>query len=345
MRKKLLIYLVLPFAFAFVIFTLIVVMYVSNLLTQYGVESGNWLLIYSIGAGMFLCLLKIAVLSLRVTKPLDKMKSAASRIKGGEYTAQTGVKQSDEIGELAAILDDMARQLGKASDAKEATEKRRRDFMANISHELRTPITVIRGSLEALNDGVVTDPALVDEYHRQMHTESLYLERLVTDLFDLARLQSTEFTIDMEDVDLRGVVRDAVRTMMPIADRKGVRLPCPDANASLHVPPITGDYGRLKQLFVALLDNAVKFTPEGKKAAIDIDESEGRIRVTIQDEGSGISAEDLPYIFERFYRNQQDNRTGTGLGLPIAKQIADRHGAEVIVTSERGKGTRVEVVF
>ncbi|MCL2605401.1 MAG: HAMP domain-containing histidine kinase [Defluviitaleaceae bacterium] len=356
MRKKLLIYLVLPFAFAFVIFTLIVAMYVSNLLTQYEVESGNWLLIYSIGAGMFLCLLKVAVLSLRVTKPLDKMKSAASRIKGGEYTAQTGVKQSDEIGELAAILDDMARQLGEASDAKEATEKRRRDFMANISHELRTPITVIRGSLEALNDGVVTDPALVDEYHRQMHAESLYLERLVTDLFDLARLQSTEFTIEMEDVDLRGVVRDAVRTMMPIAQRKGVQLPCPDANASLYtaqslsdsasyIPPITGDYGRLKQLFVALLDNAVKFTPEGKKAAINIDENEGRIRVTIQDEGSGISAEDLPYIFERFYRNQQDNRTGTGLGLPIAKQIADRHGAEVIVTSERGKGTRVEVVF
>jgi signal transduction histidine kinase len=340
------VYLVLPFAVAFVVFTLVVAMYVSNLLNQYEVQSGNWLLIYSIGAGMFLCLLKIAVLSLRVTKPLDKMKAAASGIKGGDYTAKTGVRQSDEIGELAAILDDMARQLGEASDANEATEKRRRDFMANISHELRTPITVIRGSLEALNDGVVTDAKMVDEYHKQMHAESLYLERLVTDLFDLARLQSTEFSIEAEDVDLKEIVRDAVRTMTPIAAKKGVQLPCPDANASLYVPPVTGDYGRLKQMLVALLDNAIKFTPEGRNAAIGIIVTDGRVRIIIQDEGSGISPGDLPHIFERFYRNPcAENRTGTGLGLPIAKQIANRHGAEVSVTSEPGNGTKVEVIF
>ncbi|MCL2202371.1 MAG: HAMP domain-containing histidine kinase [Defluviitaleaceae bacterium] len=357
MRKRILLYLVLPFSVAFVVFTLIVAMYVSNLLNQYQVETGNWLLIYSIGAGMFLCLLKVAALSLRVTKPLDKMKTAALGIKGGDYTAQTGVNQSDEIGELASILDDMARKLGEASEAKEASEKRRQDFMANISHELRTPITVLRGSLEALRDGVVAEPALVKEYYAQMHTESLYLERLVTDLFDLARLQSTEFSVDMEDVDMMNVIKDAVRTMTPIAAEKGVSLPCPEANddahdansrsdSSIYIPPVMGDYGRLKQLFIALLDNAIKFTPRGKNVATRLREDGGRVCVTIQDEGGGISGEDLPRIFERFYRSTSpDNRTGTGLGLPIAKQIADRHGAEVKVASELGRGTTVEVVF
>jgi signal transduction histidine kinase len=346
MKNRIFIYLLLPFTVAFVLFTLFVAIYVSNLLTLYDVQSGNWLLIYSIGAGMFLCLLKVTALSLRVTKPLDKMRTAALGIKNGDYTAQTGVKQSDEIGELAAILDDMARQLGKASDAKEATEQRRREFMANISHELRTPITVIRGSLEALNDGVVTDPLLVAEYHRQMFTESLYLERLVTDLFDLARLQSTEFSINMEDVDIKEAVKDAVRTMTPIAAQKGVQLPCPDADNTVFLPPVMGDYGRLKQLFIALLDNAVKFTPQGKSVKINFREKNDRVCVTVSDEGTGISAEDLPYIFERFYRKYTDeNKTGTGLGLPIAKQIADRHGALVIVSSEPDKGTKVEVLF
>jgi len=339
MRKKTLLYLVLPFSVAFVLFTLLTAMYVSNLLAQYEVQSGNWLLIYSIGAGMFLCLLKVAALSLRVTKPLDKMKTAALGIKSGDYSAQTGVKQGDEIGDLAAILDDMARQLGKG-------EKRRHEFFADISHELRTPITVMRGSLEALKDGIVTDPALVAEYHRRMHRESIYLERLVTDLFELARLQSTEFSINMEDVCIKEILSDAVRTLTPLATQKGVSLPCPEANASLYILPVQGDYGRLKQMFIALLDNAIKFTPSGKHVCIQLTENNGKIRVTIRDEGSGISAEDLPYVFERFYRKQsEDNQNGTGLGLPIAKQIANRHGAALQITSTPGCGTTVEVIF
>jgi signal transduction histidine kinase len=164
MKKRMLLYLLLPFSVAFVLFTVFLAFYVSNLLAQYDVRSVNWLLIYSIGAGMFLCVLKIAALSLRVTKPLDKMKAAALGIKSGDYSKQTGVRQSDEIGELAAILDDMARQLEKASGDNAEAEKRRRDFIANISHELRTPITVLRSSLEALRDGVVTEPELVTDF-------------------------------------------------------------------------------------------------------------------------------------------------------------------------------------
>ncbi|MCL2187188.1 MAG: HAMP domain-containing histidine kinase [Defluviitaleaceae bacterium] len=335
MKNKTLLYLVLPSSAAFVLLTIFAALYVSRLLAQYEIETGNVLLFLSIGAGMLLFIIKAAALSLRVTKPLDKMKTAARGIKDGDYTAQTGVKQADEIGELAEILDDMARQLGN-----------RRDFMADISHELRTPITVMRGSLEALCDGVVTDPALVADYHKKMHAESLYLERLITDLFDLARLQSTEFAITMEDVNLHEVITDAVRLISPFAEAKGVQLPCPTHNEKINIPPIMGDYGRLKQLFVALLDNAVKFTPAGKNVKIYLNEIENRINVSIIDEGNGITETDLPHIFERFYRNTSaENPTGTGLGLPIAKEIANRHGATLQIKSAPNEGTLVEVIF
>jgi signal transduction histidine kinase len=334
----------LPFAVGFVVFSLIMGIYVSELLARYEVDSGNWILLYSIGAGMLLCLLKVAALSLRVTRPLDKMKTAALGISGGDYTAKTGVKQSDEIGELAAILDDMARELGKASDEKAETEKRRRDFMATVSHELRTPITVIRGSLEALRDGVVTDPVLVAEYYCQMHAESLHLERLVSDLLDLARLQSHEFYMDMDKVDIKDIAQDAVRGMKSVAEQKGVRLEfLPGDNVPF---PTLGDYGRLKQLLVALLDNAIKFTPAGKKVEMHLLNKEDRVCVRIYDEGSGISDGDLPHIFERFYKSHEaENKTGTGLGLPIAKQIAERHGADIHVACTSGQGTMVEVLF
>ena len=344
MKKKTLLYLVIPSSAAFVLLTIFTALYVSRLLAIHNVESGNWLLFFSIGAGMFLFVIKAAAHSLRVTKPLDKMKTAALGMKGGDYSAQTGVKQADEIGELAAILDDMARQLGKASSDKAQSEQRRREFMANISHELRTPITVMRSSLEALRDGIVTDPAQVALYHQQMHTESLYLERLVTDLFDLAKLQSTEFTIAMEDTDLREALKDAVRLISPIAATKGVQLPCPVSWEA--IPPIMGDYGRLKQLFVALLDNAVKFTPAGKNVSVQLFEADDGIHIQVQDEGEGINEADLPHVFERFYRNTSEaNPTGTGLGLAIAKEIADRHGATITIKNAPVTGALVAVVF
>jgi len=338
--------LVLPLMVAFVLFTLGLGMYVSNLLAQNDIESGNWLLFYSVGAGMFLCLLKILALSLRVTKPLDKMKAAALEMKKGVYTVPTGVKQSDEIGELAAILDDMAQQLNKASSDNAEAEARRHDFMADISHELRTPITVLRSSLEALRDGIITDPKQIAGYYDEMHTESLYLERLISDLFDLARLQSTEFSFAFEDVCLRDVLRDALRTMVPIATQKKINLPCPDMNDLSYIPPIQGDYGRLKQLFIVLLDNAIKFTPEKNEIIVRINSDGGKICVTIQDKGSGIALDDLPFIFERFYRTKSEvNHAGTGLGLPIAKQIADRHGAEIYISNVPSGGANVDIIF
>ena len=253
------------------------------------------------------------------------MKTAALRISGGDYSVKTDVAQDDEIGELAAALDDMAEKLNAASKESSKLEKLRRDFVANISHELRTPVTVIRGSLEALCDGVVSESPMVEDYHRQMLSESIYLERLISDLLDLSRLQNTDLTMEMGEVNLKDIVQDAVRSIRHVAEKKSieVRLSCIDKSFI-----VLGDYGRLRQILLILLDNAIKFSPVGAVVEVLLNEAEDGITLSVRDQGPGIVEEDLPYIFERFYKERSEaNKNGTGLGLAIAKQIADRHSA------------------
>lgn len=163
--------------------------------------------------------------------------------------------------------------------------------MANISHELRTPVTVIRGSLEALRDGMVSEPGMVEDYHRQMLAESVYLERLVSDLLDLARLQNPDFAMEMSEVDLKEIVEDAVRSIRRIAEGKNV-----EARLSIEGQgfAVYGDYGRLRQLLLVLLDNAVKFSPDSGVVLVSVLSGKDEIAVSILDEGPGIAAKDLP---------------------------------------------------
>jgi signal transduction histidine kinase len=186
-------------------------------------ESGLGIMLLSMGAAVIISFFIANAWAWRFTKPLGKMKTAALRISGGDYAVKIDVAQDDEIGELAAALDDMAEKLDAASKEGAKLEKLRRDFVANISHELRTPVTVIRGSLEALCDGVVSEPQLVEDYHRQMLSESAYLERLVSDLLDLARLQNPDFTMEMSEVNLKDIAEDAIRSMARIARRRTSR--------------------------------------------------------------------------------------------------------------------------
>lgn len=277
--------------------------------------------------------------ALSFTKPLNKMKSSALLLAEGDYTAKTGVRQKDEIGELAGTIDILSERLSDAKQESDRLDKLRRDFVSNISHELKTPVTVIRGSLEALCDGVVTEPAQVKSYHRQMLNESLFLQRLINDLLDLSKLQSPDFKIVTQELNLCDILRDSIRSAEHLAREKQIRILQEFDTDSLTV---TGDYGRLRQMFLIVLDNAVKFSPEGGEVRVVLT---GGI-VSICDRGTGIAEEDLPHIFDRFYKvKSEENKTGSGLGLAIAKQIADRHGIAVSVTSSPPSGTQFRFRF
>lgn len=300
---------------------------------------GANILAVSILAALVLSVILSAFFAYTFTMPLNKMKSSTRLLAEGDYTAKTGVQQKDEIGELAGAIDLLSERLLIAKRESDQLEKLRRDFVANISHELRTPVTVIRGSLEALCDEVVTEPEQVKNYHRQMLIESLYLQRLINDLLDLSKLQNTDFKIDKQELNLCDILNDAVRSAGHLAREKNIEIRQVFDTESLTV---AGDYGRLRQLFLIVLDNAIKFSSMSSEIRVSLN---NRI-VSISDQGNGIPAEDLPHIFDRFYKvASEENKNGSGLGLAIAKQIADRHNIGVAVTSKLNEGTNFRFEF
>ncbi len=282
-----------------------------------------------------------AVLSYRLTRPLSQMKNVALSLAQGDYEVQTNVVSQDEIGQLAGVLDNLSQRLKAAETERQNLNKMRESFVANISHELRTPVAVLRGSLELLQDGAVNNPEEVLEYYHQMLSESRHLERLVNDLLELSRLQDVGFYLNMEEVNLCDVVKDAVRAIRRTAESKQIAIVAtlPDTECVMR-----GDYDRIRQLLIILLDNAVKFSYEQGHIEVSLICENGCL-MTVADHGSGIAAEDIPYIFDRFQKsNTTENKSGTGLGLAIAAEIVKRHHGTISVKSKNA-GTSFQIAF
>jgi signal transduction histidine kinase len=300
---------------------------------------GQKLLLYAGAGAMALSALLAMALSLNFTRPIRRMKTVAGQLAQGDYSARTGISRKDEFGQLAQSIDCLSLRLQEAQTASEQAEQQRRDFLAKISHELRTPVTVLRGSLEALRDGVVNEPGMMRSYHEQMLKETEGLQRLVNDLMELTRLQNTDFPIERTSIALDEVFRDALRSAGQLAQAKNIaiteRLPA-------QAVPFMGDYARLRQMLLIVLDNAVKFSPENSTIYAIMDT--GSLAIT--DEGPGIAPEDLPGLFERFHQSLSSaGKGGSGLGLAIAKQIALRHDIGIALDSEQGKGTTVRFTW
>ena len=244
----------------------------------------------------------------------------------------TIVPVTDEEGECTGVVG-----LFKDVTDLERLEKTRRDYVANVSHELRTPLTAVRGLLEPLSDGMIQDEETRQRYYRIMLREVIRLSRLITDMLELSRLQSGTEHMELHAVDLEELLQDTRQNYLNEASQRGIQLVL-DAKG---VPFAMTDEDRVEQLLVILLDNAMHYTPEGGSITIRAVETTGdRILVTVADTGCGISSEDLPQVFERFYKTDKSRREGgTGLGLSIAKQIIDRLGENIFVESEVGQGT------
>ena len=291
------------------------------------------------GAVIALVLAGIAAvwLSYRLTDPLRRMNAATKSLADGDYTAETGVVQEDEIGQLAETIDLLSKRLNQAKLEQAALDQLKQDFVANVSHELRTPVAIFKGSLEVLSDGTVNNPEEIREYYDQMLSESRHLERLVNDLLDLSRLQDAKFSLDMSEINLCDVVRDAQRAIRRLAKERGLPIlfQCPESECM-----VKGDYGRLRQLILILLDNAVKFSKQQGPIELTLKEEEREFLICVANYGEEIKTEQIPRLFDRFYKTlNENNQSGTGLGLAIAKEIADRHSAHIRVESHHGKTT------
>ncbi|WP_071123736.1 sensor histidine kinase [Leptotrichia massiliensis] len=298
-------------------------------------KSGIYTLIFSILAALILASISAVWLSISFTKPLNKIRDTTTELAKGNYEVTTQIKQSDEIGELAKSIDKLALQLDKSSKESERFEKMRQNFIANISHELRTPITVIRGSIEAICDGVISNPEQLKDYNEQILSDSIHLQRLVNDLIDLTKLQNTDFSIDKSTINLFEIINDAVRSMKQISTKKGVKINFSAENAIEEDRYLfVGDYQRIRQMIIIVLDNAIKFSNENQKVDILLKKENKKYELKICDSGRGIDPENIGEIFNRYHKsNTEENKNGMGLGLAIAKEIALRHNIEIFVKS------------
>lgn len=299
-------------------------------------KSGIYTLIFSILVALILASISAVWLSISFTKPLNKIRDTTTELAKGNYEVTTQVNQSDEIGELAKSIDKLALQLDKSSKESERFEKMRQNFIANISHELRTPITVIRGSIEAICDGIIKDSEQLKDYNEQILSDSIHLQRLVNDLIDLTKLQNTDFSIDKSTINLFEIINDAVRSMKQISTKKGVKINFSAENAIEEDKYLfVGDYQRIRQMIIIVLDNAIKFSNENQKVDIFLKKENNKYEIKICDNGRGIDSKNIGEIFNHYHKsNTEENKNGMGLGLAIAKEIAIRHNIEIMVESE-----------
>lgn len=267
-------------------------------------------------------------------RPIASLERVAQALADGEYQTRTCLTRKDELGSLAHSMDILAQRLEEARAQEERVRAQQQAFFSNISHELKTPVTVIRGSLEALNDGVVSADADVRAYYAQMIKESRWLQRLIQDLLELSRLQSLDFSLEKKPVDLRELLGDVAMSAGALCERKGVRFACEEPRRSFTV---MGDYTRLRQMLLAVVDNAIKFTQPGKQVCLALEADAPVIRIA--DEGAGIAQEEIEHIFDRFRHTRDSAQESTGLGLAIVREIARRHQVEISVRSEIGRGT------
>lgn len=303
-----------------------------------GLDAGKRLIIFSALVAILVSFVIALILTQYLSIPINKIKKDINKLAAGEYTEISTFSRSKQLMVLEEQLNYLSSRLAKSEEERENLEQVRRDFFANVSHELRTPITVVRGYAESLRDGVIVDPNGADGLYQRMLLECQGMERLVEDLFILSKMQNPDFEIEVEPVSLRQIFSDVARSGRMMGKDKGISIEVklPEEDPCM----MMGDYGRLRQMFMIIVDNAVKFSKDGGKVHIVLKKEEGKLNISIQDHGVGILAEQLPFIFEKFYKSKmRQNEKGTGLGLMIAKQIALRHGGDIWVESEPGEGS------
>lgn len=291
-------------------------------------------LLFSLGIGAVLAVVLASWVAGQVGKRLERLEDASRAIAGGDFTARAPTDGSDDVARLGAAFNDMAGQL-------DSGRRRERDFLMSVGHDLRTPLTTIRGYAEALDSGEVAadDLARVSSVLRRQTDR---LSRLIEDLTLLARLEAREFSLRPEPVDLAAHINGVVESTRGHADEMDVRL----ITQLEDVGSVQVDPDRVGQIVDNLLSNALRYTPEGGQVLVSLADCGEQATLTVADTGPGIDRDDLPRVFERMYvaqRYRPVRPEGSGLGLSIVKELTTALGGSVNVGSDPGEGTAVTV--
>ena len=270
-----------------------------------------------------------------IVKPIKEINETTKLIAGGNMDARIDhYLYKDEIGELCDSINNMAAEIGTA-------DRLKNDFISTVSHELRTPLTAIKGWGETILQVSDTDPALTQRGMNVIIDEATRLSGIVEELLDFSRIQNGALSLRIEKMDILAELDETVFAFKDRATREGVDLVynAPDLPA-----PMDGDADRIKQVFVNILDNALKYTKQGGKINVTADVADDKIKITISDTGCGISAEDLPHVKEKFYKTNMTVH-GSGIGLAVADEIVKLHKGTLDIDSVLGEGTTVTLGF
>lgn len=311
-------------------------------LNQHDLALGSLLLLFaggiSVAFGFFL--------SNAITQALEQLASGAEQLSQGDFSTRVPVQGQDEIARLAASFNTMAERLEQAAAAERSLEEARRNLVAWASHDLRTPLTSLRVMVDALADGIVSDPETIQRYLRQSQAEIERLSTLIDDLFELAQLDAGRLDLDYEWVNLSDLVSDTLESFAARADAQQVSL---RGRVASEVDPLWAAPDKLSRILDNLVVNALSHIQPGGTIQLKASLEDETIMVLVIDDGPGILAEDLPHIFERFYRGEpsrtrnRSRRGGAGLGLAIVKGLVDAHGGRIWAESKPGEGARFHI--
>jgi two-component system sensor histidine kinase BaeS len=277
-----------------------------------------------------------------LTNRIDLLSQAARRLAEGKLDTRLAVEGSDELAELTETFNWMADSLQKLDQQKRLVEQTRRTLIAGVSHDLRTPLTTMRVMIEAIADGVVSDPDTVSRYVRSTLSELQHLSRLIDDLFELAKLDAGQFALQFDESSLNDLISDVLSSMSVQAAQHQVKLNGsvhPDADLVYMAPD------KIQRVLYNLLDNALRYTPPQGLVSIKACRDGATIRVDVHNTGSFIDPVHIPHIFDSFYRGESsrvrgdDGRRGTGLGLAIARGFVEAHRGNIWVESAPERGT------
>lgn len=290
------------------------------------------------GIGAFLLALGITwIIAQYLSRPLLKMQQATRKIAAGDLETRLDINSNDEMGSLAHAINDLAVDLQRYRDT-------RQEFFANISHELRTPITYLEGYSQVLQQELYETVEEKNKYLGIIHDEALRLQHLVEDLFDLSKMEEGKINLELDWVNMSDLTQQAVLKVELKAREKSLSLKYKENGM---MKKIRGDKKRMEQIILNLLENAVRYTEKGE-INVSLSYTSSAFLLVVEDSGIGIPKDEIPYIFERFYRVEKSRSRqygGTGLGLSIVKKLVELQGGQITVTSVVDKGTRFEIQF
>ncbi|WP_150271299.1 sensor histidine kinase [Paenibacillus tepidiphilus] len=278
-------------------------------------------------------------------KPLHQLRSYAEQIKAGNLAFELQLSTNDEVGQLNEAFESMRKQLQRSNELRQQDEVSRKELISNISHDLRTPLTNIKGYIEGIRDGVANTPEKMDSYVNIIHAKAVSMDKLVDELFLYSKLDLNQEPFLFKTVDIVDFLEDSIEELKYDLDDKGIEL---DWDKQTSGPVLASvDLDKLKRTVVNIVDNALKYMDNARKRfGITLQADQEWITIAFKDNGSGISEEALPHIFERFYRAERSRNSsagGSGLGLAIARQIIEAHGGSIWAESIPDAGTTIYI--